>query len=86
MGNKYFEKARDRVWKVKISIKRIIKYISKSNLFLIDTMKELAGFFESNHYRINISLLENRRGEIKVKHDFYKYRIINTMADFLETV
>lgn len=66
--------------------KRINKYISGSNLFLIDTMKELAGFFESNQYRINISLLENRRGEIKVKHDFYKYRIINTMADFLETV
>jgi hypothetical protein len=49
-------------------------------------MKELAGFFESNHYRINISLLENRKEKIKAKHDFYKYRLINTMADFLETV
>ena len=66
--------------------KRINKYISESNLFLIDTMKELAGFFESNHYRISINLLENRREEIKTKHDFYKYRLINTMADFLETV
>jgi len=66
--------------------KRINKYISESNLFLIDTMKELAGFFESNHNRISINLLENRREEIKTKHDFYKYRLINTMADFFETV
>lgn len=66
--------------------KKIKKYISESNLFLIDTMKELALIFESNRYRINHSLLENRRVEIKVKHDFYKYRLINTMADFLETV
>jgi radical SAM superfamily enzyme YgiQ (UPF0313 family) len=66
--------------------KRINKYISESNLFLIDTMKELANFFESNEYKKNISLLGNRRQEIKVKHDYYKYRVINTMADFLEKV
>jgi radical SAM superfamily enzyme YgiQ (UPF0313 family) len=70
----------------KKSHKRINKYISESNLFLIDTMKELAKIFESNQYKKNISLLGNRRQEIKVKHDFYKYRLINTMADFLEKV
>jgi hypothetical protein len=48
-------------------------------------MEELVGFFESDQYRTDLCLLENRKEEIKVKHDFYKYRIINTMADFLET-
>jgi hypothetical protein len=65
--------------------KRIKRYISESNLFLINTMEELVGFFESDQYRTDLCLLENRKEEIKVKHDFYKYRIINTMADFLET-
>ena len=65
--------------------KRIKRYISESNLFLINTMEELVGFFESDQYRTDLLLLENRKEEIKVKHDFYKYRIINTMADFLET-
>ena len=70
----------------KKSSKKINKYISESNLFLIGTMKELAEIFESNQYKKNKNLLGNRRQEIKAKHDFYKYRIINTMADFLEKV
>ncbi len=66
--------------------KRIIKYISESNFYLINTMQQLAGFFETNQHMIYPGLLDQSREEIKAKHDFYKYRIINTMGDFLEPV
>ena len=65
--------------------RKIRRTISESNLFLLDTMKELALIFESKQSNNdNNNLLESYRGKIKSKHDGYKKKIINTMGDFLQ--
>jgi len=63
--------------------KKIRKIISDSNLFLLDTMKELSYIFESNNLINEKYLLENCRKKIKSKHDHFKQDIINTMGRIL---
>jgi radical SAM superfamily enzyme YgiQ (UPF0313 family) len=54
--------------------------ISKSNLFLLNTMKELATIFESGKYDIGKHKdLTSYRKNIKTKHDQFKEQIINTI-------
>lgn len=61
--------------------------ISESNLFLLDTMKELANFFESGKYKNgNCNELRSYRENINLKHDHYKEQINNAMSDLLVLV
>jgi anaerobic magnesium-protoporphyrin IX monomethyl ester cyclase len=62
---------------------KVRKIISESNLFLIDTMKELAFIFETEQYLENEPLLDEFRENIESKHRQFRDRIINTMADLV---
>ena len=69
--------------KINRKIKRII---SESNLFLLDNMKELSDIFESDQFKNNNDLLETYRKSIELKHDYFKKKIINTMARLLSFI
>jgi radical SAM superfamily enzyme YgiQ (UPF0313 family) len=63
------------------------KVISDSNLFLLDTMKELAPVFENKQYLDdNTRLLKNYRIEIKSKHQYFRNKIIITMGKLVSLV
>jgi predicted house-cleaning noncanonical NTP pyrophosphatase (MazG superfamily) len=62
----------------------IKKIISDSNLFLLDTMKNISDIFESGMF--NKEYLEKCREDIKVKHDQFKKEIIVTMGRLLSFV
>lgn len=51
------------------------KIISESNLFLLETMKELSIIFESGQYLRDNNLLESYRERINLKHLSFKKRI-----------
>jgi anaerobic magnesium-protoporphyrin IX monomethyl ester cyclase len=56
--------------------------LSDSNLFFLDTMKELAPIFNSGNYDSdNFRDLKSYRDEIKLKHDLYKKQITKTMSN-----
>ena len=56
--------------------------LSDSNLFFLDTMKELALVFNSGNYdRENFRDLKSYRAEIKLKHDLYKRQINKSMSN-----
>lgn len=58
-------------------IKRVI---SNSNLFLLDTMKELAAIFESGNYDpVNYNDLDKYKKSITLNHDQYKEQILNSI-------
>ena len=69
-------------------ISRDIKnLISESNLFLLDSMKELATLFESGKYTSeNYNDLKSFRKKIKIKNEHYKKQINNTLANLLVLV
>lgn len=62
---------------------KIRRTISNSNLFLLNTMKELAMPFESKLYTADKALLEKRKEKIRSKQEFYSNEIIYTMSKFL---
>ena len=68
-------------------IRKIRKIISRCNLYILETMKEIAVIFESNQsgYIIN-QLLDSYRENIKTKHEYFRKEIIDTMADFISQV
>jgi hypothetical protein len=71
----------------KKSYRNLKKIISESNLFLLDTMKELAIIFETKQYLKNKShLMENYREEIKSKHLHFRKKILITMARLVTLV
>jgi anaerobic magnesium-protoporphyrin IX monomethyl ester cyclase len=56
------------------------KTVSESNLFLLDTMKELAPIFESQEYKSdNAHLLKNIGENINLKHKYFRQKINNTI-------
>ena len=69
-------------------ISRDIKnLISESNLFLLNSMKELSTLFESGKYiDDNYNNLKSFRKKIKIKHEHYKKQINNTLANLLVLV
>jgi radical SAM superfamily enzyme YgiQ (UPF0313 family) len=58
---------------------KFTKTISESNLFLLDTMKELSVFFESGKYLSDDRLLEDYRKRINSKHESFKGKIHRIM-------
>jgi anaerobic magnesium-protoporphyrin IX monomethyl ester cyclase len=64
--------------------KKITKVIRESNLFLLQTMKELAVIFETGP--LDKYLLENYKQRIESKHEFFRNEIINTMAELVSFV
>jgi radical SAM superfamily enzyme YgiQ (UPF0313 family) len=58
---------------------KFIKIISESNLFLLDTMKELSVIFQSGKYLKDDNHLESYRKRINSKHESFKDRIYNNM-------
>jgi len=66
--------------------RKIRRIISESNLFLLDSLKELSVIFESYQDKKEIHLLKTYSSRIKSKHDYYKNEIINTMAKLLSFV
>ncbi len=55
--------------------------ISESNLFLLNTMKELTILFDSKHHnRLKGEVLENYRGNILSKHKAYKKQIYDSIT------
>jgi radical SAM superfamily enzyme YgiQ (UPF0313 family) len=66
--------------------RKIRRTISESNLYLLDSMKELALIFESDQYKKNNQLLESYRGNIKIKHNYFKKTITETTAKLLSLV
>ena len=76
----YFESA-DGISLISKELKSII---SESNLFLLDTMKELAPLFESGKYNNgNYDSLKSYRKSIEMKHKQYSEQVKNIMADIL---
>jgi hypothetical protein len=73
----YSYKAVPELTAISSNIKRII---SNSNLFLLDTMKELASIFESGKYDpVNYSDLNRYRETVNLNHDQFKDQILNSI-------
>ena len=65
----------------------IRKIISNSNLFLLDTLKELAILFESGKYNsLKYNDLNSYKKNIKAKHKHYKGKINNSLNDLFRLV
>jgi hypothetical protein len=65
----------------------IIKTTSDSNIFLLDTMKELASLFESGKYNSSsYKDLTSYREDINIKHDHFIKQINNSMNRLLRIV
>jgi radical SAM superfamily enzyme YgiQ (UPF0313 family) len=63
---------------------KVRKIISESNLFFLDTMKELSGFFESGQYKESgKNVLTNCGDMISSKHKDFKGQINDTMRELL---
>ncbi|MCX6254076.1 MAG: cobalamin-dependent protein [Bacteroidia bacterium] len=61
--------------------------VSECNIYLLDTMKELATLFESGKYNNgNYKDLNSFREEINLKHDHFIEQINNSMAKLLRIV
>jgi Fe-S oxidoreductase len=72
---------------VSIISKDIIKTTSDSNIFVLDTMKELAPLFESGKYNSgNYKDLTSYREDINIKHDHFIEQINNSMDRLLRIV
>ena len=76
----YFEFTRE----VLLLKRKVTGIISESNIFLLDTMTELASLFESGKYNNgNYDDLINYRENIKLKHNYYKKQINDCMMRLL---
>jgi hypothetical protein len=65
---------------------RFRKILAESNIFLLDTMKELAVFFESGKYRKHKNILSCYRRLIKAKHQLYKGMIILLISELQKSL
>jgi radical SAM superfamily enzyme YgiQ (UPF0313 family) len=64
--------------------KELRKNISKSNMFFLKSMKELAIIFESGEInKDDFRALDDYKRKIKTKHELYKKRINKTMTNLL---
>jgi radical SAM superfamily enzyme YgiQ (UPF0313 family) len=63
--------------------KRIKKIISKSNIFLLDFMKDLAYIFESGSDIYSGQKLNDFKEKIEKNHNYFRREIINTMAELV---
>ena len=64
--------------------REIIRIISESNIFILDSMKELALLFESGeHKKDDKAILKNFRNTIKSNHKQFKEQINRTMSRLL---
>ncbi len=59
--------------------RKLVRIISESNLFLLDTMKELSIIFESGKWLAENDRLESYRERISSRHDLFKKRIHDNM-------
>jgi anaerobic magnesium-protoporphyrin IX monomethyl ester cyclase len=59
--------------------RKLTRIISESNLFLLDTLKELSVIFQSGKYLTDNNILEGYRGRINLKHHSFMRRIHNNM-------
>jgi anaerobic magnesium-protoporphyrin IX monomethyl ester cyclase len=67
--------------------KELKNTISESNLFLLDTLKDLATIFESGKFNsANYKELDRYRDDIKIKHDHFIELINNSMGKLLHVV
>jgi anaerobic magnesium-protoporphyrin IX monomethyl ester cyclase len=67
--------------------KDVNKLISESNLFFLDSMRELAAIFETGVYKTDNSVdLKSYRKKIKRKHKHYRKQINNSMINLLTLV
>jgi|NGEPerStandDraft_6_1074524.scaffolds.fasta_scaffold06876_5 radical SAM superfamily enzyme YgiQ (UPF0313 family) len=77
----------DPTSEIPIISKNVRNIISESNLFLLDTMKELALMFESGKYNSdNFKELDSYRENINFKHNHFKEQINTSMSDLLQVV
>jgi radical SAM superfamily enzyme YgiQ (UPF0313 family) len=63
--------------------RKIKKIIRDSNLFLLDTMKEVADIFESGSFKNEKPFLADCKRKIDLKHYYFREVIINTMAELV---
>ena len=69
----HFYKMTSEVQNLSIEIRRSV---AQSNAYILDTMKELAGIFETGGYDSgNLKGLTEYRKDIRLKHDFYREKI-----------
>jgi len=67
--------------------RKVRKLISESNLFLLDTMKELIIIFETKQYNKDQNhLLDKYRETIKSKQQYFRNGIITNMAELVSMV
>lgn len=66
--------------------RKITGIISKSNLFLLDTLKELSEFYESGQYEANKKMQDTYKKKIKIKHDYFRKKIIYIMGQLIDFV
>ena len=66
--------------------KKVKSIISESNLFLLDNINELAVIFNSGQYKKNDITLKQYRDNIESKNEYYRNKIIKTMANLLSSV
>jgi anaerobic magnesium-protoporphyrin IX monomethyl ester cyclase len=70
-----------------IMSRELNKIISESNLYFLDSMKELAKIFESGKYKNeNFKELKSYKRNIKLKHENIKKRINRNMSNLLVLV
>jgi len=62
--------------------RKLTRIISSSNLFLLDTLKDLSEIFESGKYKTETDLLEDYREKITSMHDYFK-KLIYYYIDLL---
>lgn len=66
--------------------RKVRRIVSESNLFLIDTMKELSAIFESDQYKGENRLLEHYKVTTKTKHESFRNRILITTGNMVSYV
>jgi len=67
--------------------RKVLGIISETNLFFLDTMKELAIIFEKKQYKNDKNhLLDKYRENIKSSQQYFRNKIIVTMADLVSLI
>jgi radical SAM superfamily enzyme YgiQ (UPF0313 family) len=65
------------------STKEVMDIISESNIFILETLEELAAMFKEGKYSRDYSDLSNYKRKIKIKHNLYKEAIKNVVTKLL---
>jgi radical SAM superfamily enzyme YgiQ (UPF0313 family) len=61
--------------------RKFTRIISESNLFMLDTMKELASMFKSGQYKRDIKILEKYNRRIILRHESYRQRVYRILDE-----